>query len=82
MFCDLKIENPTNRMPGAYFSLPPYTPNLAPSDFNLFTRLKQFWGGMCTGSSEEDGYRPVQWSCYGFLQYRHAEAHHTIPTNV
>jgi histone-lysine N-methyltransferase SETMAR len=32
---------------------PPYPPDLAPSDFHLFTYLRQFLGGTCVGSDEE-----------------------------
>jgi histone-lysine N-methyltransferase SETMAR len=35
------------------FYHPPYSPDLAPSDFNLITHLKQFLGGMCIGGDEE-----------------------------
>jgi histone-lysine N-methyltransferase SETMAR len=31
----------------------PYSPDLAPSDFHLFTYLKQFLGGTCIVSNEE-----------------------------
>jgi hypothetical protein len=31
----------------------PYAPDLAPSDFHLFTHLKQFLGGTCMGSDED-----------------------------
>jgi histone-lysine N-methyltransferase SETMAR len=36
-----------------FFSHPPYSPDLAPSDFHLFTHLKQFLGGTRMGSNEE-----------------------------
>jgi hypothetical protein len=32
---------------------PPYSPDLAPSDFHLFPKLKEFLGGRCFTSSEE-----------------------------
>jgi histone-lysine N-methyltransferase SETMAR len=32
---------------------PPYSPDLVPSDFHLFTHLKQFLGGTCICSDEE-----------------------------
>ncbi|GBM70850.1 hypothetical protein AVEN_126761-1 [Araneus ventricosus] len=32
---------------------PPYTPDLAPSDFHLFLKLKEFLGGKRFGSDEE-----------------------------
>jgi truncated hemoglobin YjbI len=32
-------------LPETPFFNPPYSPDLAPSDFRLFTHLKQFWGG-------------------------------------
>jgi hypothetical protein len=32
---------------------PSYSPDVAPSDFHLFTHLKQFMGGTCMGSEEE-----------------------------
>ncbi|KAJ4445799.1 hypothetical protein ANN_12484, partial [Periplaneta americana] len=35
------------------FDHPPYSPDLAPSDFHLFTKLKDFLGGTCFGSDEE-----------------------------
>ncbi|GBM58712.1 hypothetical protein AVEN_153324-1 [Araneus ventricosus] len=31
----------------------PYSPDLAPSDFHLFLKLKEFLGGKCFGSDEE-----------------------------
>jgi hypothetical protein len=34
---------------------PPHSLDLAPSDFHLFTHLKQFLGGTHVGSDEEDG---------------------------
>ncbi|KAJ4425723.1 hypothetical protein ANN_27919 [Periplaneta americana] len=35
------------------FDHPPYSPDLAPSDFHLFTKLKDFLGGTRFGSDEE-----------------------------
>jgi histone-lysine N-methyltransferase SETMAR len=35
------------------FFYPPYSPNLAASDFNLFIHLKQVWCGTRMGSDEE-----------------------------
>jgi transposase len=35
------------------FFHPPYSPDLAPCDFHLFTHLKQFLGGTHIGSDEE-----------------------------
>ena len=35
------------------FDHPPYNPDLAPSDFHLFTKLKDFLGGTRFGSDEE-----------------------------
>ncbi|KAJ4446928.1 hypothetical protein ANN_13629 [Periplaneta americana] len=35
------------------FDHPPYSPDLAPSDFQLFTKLKDFLGGTRFGSDEE-----------------------------
>ncbi|KAJ4426673.1 hypothetical protein ANN_26471 [Periplaneta americana] len=35
------------------FDHPPYSPELAPSDFHLFTKLKDFLGGTRFGSDEE-----------------------------
>jgi hypothetical protein len=35
------------------FFHPPYSPDLAPSDFHLFTHLKQFLGGTHMGRDEE-----------------------------
>ncbi|KAJ4442047.1 hypothetical protein ANN_11913 [Periplaneta americana] len=35
------------------FDHPPYSPDLAPSDFDLFTKLKDFLGGTRFGSDEE-----------------------------
>ncbi|KAJ4433849.1 hypothetical protein ANN_16161 [Periplaneta americana] len=35
------------------FDYSPYSPDLAPSDFHLFTKLKDFLGGMRFGSDEE-----------------------------
>jgi hypothetical protein len=35
-----------------FFFHPPYSPDLAPSDFHLFTHLKQFLGGTRMGSDE------------------------------
>jgi hypothetical protein len=35
------------------FLHPPNGPDLAPSDFHLFTHLKQFLGGTCMGNDEE-----------------------------
>jgi hypothetical protein len=40
-------------VPWDIFSPPPYCPDVAPSDFNLFTHLKQFLSDMCIGSDEE-----------------------------
>jgi hypothetical protein len=39
--------------PWDFFFRPPYIPDLAPSDFHLFTHVKQFWGGMRMCSDEE-----------------------------
>jgi hypothetical protein len=39
-------------LPGTFFDLP-YILDLAPSDFHLFTHLKQFLGGTHMGSHEE-----------------------------
>jgi hypothetical protein len=36
-----------------FFFHPPYSLDLVPSDFHLFTHFKQFLGGMCMGSDEE-----------------------------
>ncbi|GBL85047.1 hypothetical protein AVEN_221285-1 [Araneus ventricosus] len=36
-----------------FFYLPPYIPDLAPSDFHLFLKLKEFLGGKRFGSDEE-----------------------------
>ncbi|GBL99173.1 hypothetical protein AVEN_235845-1 [Araneus ventricosus] len=35
------------------FGHPPYSPDLAPSDFHLFLKLKEFLGGKRSGSDEE-----------------------------
>ncbi|GBN41322.1 hypothetical protein AVEN_93684-1, partial [Araneus ventricosus] len=35
------------------FDHPPYSPDLAPSDFHLFLKLKEFLGGKRFGSNEE-----------------------------
>ncbi|GBM18427.1 hypothetical protein AVEN_72760-1 [Araneus ventricosus] len=35
------------------FDHPPYSPDLAPSDFHLFLKLKEFLGGKPFGSDEE-----------------------------
>ncbi|GBN02244.1 hypothetical protein AVEN_116429-1 [Araneus ventricosus] len=35
------------------FDHPPYSPDLAPSDFHLFLKLKEFLGGKRFGSGEE-----------------------------
>ncbi|GBN55081.1 hypothetical protein AVEN_148992-1 [Araneus ventricosus] len=35
------------------FDHPPYSPDLAPSDFHLFLKLKEFLGGKRFGSDEE-----------------------------
>ncbi|GBM09283.1 hypothetical protein AVEN_129823-1, partial [Araneus ventricosus] len=35
------------------FGHPPYSPDLAPSDFHLFLKLKEFLGGKRFGSDEE-----------------------------
>ncbi|GBO15143.1 hypothetical protein AVEN_201436-1 [Araneus ventricosus] len=35
------------------FDHPPYSPNLAPSDFHLLPKLKEFLGGKRFGSAEE-----------------------------
>ncbi|GBN55273.1 hypothetical protein AVEN_227281-1, partial [Araneus ventricosus] len=36
-----------------FFDHPPYSPDLAPSDFHLFLKLKEFLGGKRFGSDEE-----------------------------
>ncbi|GBL64028.1 hypothetical protein AVEN_103580-1, partial [Araneus ventricosus] len=35
------------------FGHPPYSPDLAPSDFHLFLKLKESMGGKCFGRDEE-----------------------------
>ncbi|GBM67832.1 hypothetical protein AVEN_224518-1, partial [Araneus ventricosus] len=35
------------------FDHPPYSPDLAPNDFHLFLKLKEFLRGKCFGSDEE-----------------------------
>ncbi|GBM77125.1 Histone-lysine N-methyltransferase SETMAR [Araneus ventricosus] len=36
-----------------FFNHPPYTPDLSPSDFHFFLKLKEFLGGKRFGSDEE-----------------------------
>ncbi|GBO17823.1 Histone-lysine N-methyltransferase SETMAR [Araneus ventricosus] len=38
-----------------FFDHPPYSPDLSPSDFHLFFKLKEFLGGKRFGSDEELG---------------------------
>lgn len=40
---------------------PPYSPDLPPSDFHLFPKLKEFLGGKCFTSSEEVKDAMKQW---------------------
>ncbi|GBL89251.1 Histone-lysine N-methyltransferase SETMAR [Araneus ventricosus] len=35
------------------FDHPPHSPDVAPRDFQLFIKLKEFLGGICFGSDEE-----------------------------
>jgi hypothetical protein len=37
---------------GTFLFHPPYSSDLAPSDFHIFTHLKQFWGGTRVSSYE------------------------------
>ncbi|KAJ4434262.1 hypothetical protein ANN_22814 [Periplaneta americana] len=48
------FEKMKNRFVGTIsMDHPPYSPDLAPSDFHLFTKLKKFLGGKCFGSDDE-----------------------------
>jgi hypothetical protein len=58
---------------------PPYSLDLAPSDFHLFTHLKQFLG-TCMGSNEEVKKTVkdwLRWTHGRFLQCRHIPTRHT-----
>ncbi|KAJ4442184.1 hypothetical protein ANN_12050 [Periplaneta americana] len=49
----LQLENCWINSVWEIFDHPPYSPDLAPSDFHLFTKLKDFLGGTRFGSDEE-----------------------------
>ncbi|GFY03724.1 mariner Mos1 transposase [Trichonephila clavipes] len=57
---------------------PPYSPDLAPSDFNIFRYLKEFLGGRCFDTADE--VKEVQdWFTGGRrLRLRHTEARRTL----
>jgi len=41
----LRLKNSSLHLDGNKWTTPPYSPNLAPSDFHLFLHLKKFLGG-------------------------------------
>jgi len=49
----IQLKNCWINSDGYFFYHPPYSPDLAPSDFHLSPKLKEFLGGKRFGSDEE-----------------------------
>ncbi|GBN33313.1 hypothetical protein AVEN_69924-1 [Araneus ventricosus] len=49
----LQLKNCWINLDGKFLIIPPYSPDLALSDFPLFLKLKKFLGGKRFGSDEE-----------------------------
>lgn len=41
----------------------PYDPELTPTDFHIFIKLKKFYGGQLKGTDEEGVIQMVEWTC-------------------